>query len=88
MHVRQFARASPQDKVSEAHTSLLDHAAAIPANIGPLCKPASAKPVLDPPAKWQVNDAVKKDRCNFFLICTPRSANQLGRIAGSSAEHA
>jgi hypothetical protein len=54
---RAFVRADPLNAVSKAHKSLLDRAAGIPQTVKQFCKPASARPVVHPPAAWKITDA-------------------------------
>ena len=63
---RAFVQAAPQNRVSEAHKSLLDRAADIPGVVQQYCKPASAKPVLHPPTKWKITDATTKCPLTFL----------------------
>jgi len=64
--VRNWASASPEHQVGTRHKSALEQASAIPEEVMAYCKPASAKPVLQPPQRWKINDAEVRDPVPFL----------------------
>lgn len=65
MEGHNFVTAHPLHRVG-APKSMVDRAAEIPATFHPYLKPASAKPVIHPPAKWHINDATRRDPVQFL----------------------
>mmetsp|Transcript_8372 Transcript_8372/g.22371 ORF Transcript_8372/g.22371 Transcript_8372/m.22371 type:complete len:207 (-) Transcript_8372:208-828(-) len=61
-----FATSSRKHLVGARKQSTMDQVKAIPDKVLSLHKPLSAKPVLQPPPKWQINDALTRDPPQFI----------------------
>jgi hypothetical protein len=58
---RTAVRGSSQVQVSPHLQSIIDRVAAMTDEVHSTCKPASAKPIVQLPQRWNINDAVTRD---------------------------